>query len=46
MWAGQWGLHSLPKAVRNKFYSEIENDSYDIARLVQYLRQTKLVTIL
>jgi hypothetical protein len=38
-------VHSLPKAARNKFYSEIEKDSYSIKRLVKYLRQEHIETI-
>ena len=38
-------MHSLPRAVRNKFYSEIEKDSYEIERLVKYLRQDHIETI-
>lgn len=38
-------IHSLPKSVRNKFYSEIEDDSYNVTRLVKYLKQKQIKTI-
>jgi hypothetical protein len=38
-------VHNLPKSVKNKFYTEIETDSYDMERLVKYLRQEKIETI-
>ncbi len=38
-------VHGLPKSARNKFYTEIENDSYDMKRLVKYLKQDKIKTI-
>ncbi|MFC2024515.1 hypothetical protein ACFLTJ_02945 [Chloroflexota bacterium] len=38
-------VHGLTKSARNKFYSEIENDSYDVKRCVKYLRQDNMVTI-
>lgn len=38
-------IHNLPKSARNRFYTEIENDSYDMKRLVKYLRQEKIETI-
>lgn len=38
-------VHTLPKSARNKFYTEIENDSYDMKRLAKYLRQEKIGTI-
>ncbi len=37
--------YNLPKPARNKFYSEIEKDSYHIERLVKYLRQEHIETI-
>ena len=39
------GLHKYSKAARNKFYSEIENDSYNVGILVKYLKQDKIETI-
>lgn len=39
------GVHGLPRSVRNGFYASIENDSYDMRRLVKYLRQEKIETI-
>jgi len=38
-------VHNLPRSVKNRFYTEIENDSYDMERLVKYLRQEKIETI-
>ena len=38
-------VHNLPKSVRNKFYTEIENDSYDMKRLANYLRREKIKII-
>lgn len=38
-------IHKLPKSARNKFYAEMENDSYDMKRLVQYLRGREIKTI-
>ena len=38
-------LHNLTKSSRNKFYSEIEKDSYHIERLVKYLKQEHIDTI-
>jgi len=39
------GVHRLPKATRDGFYSQIENDSDDMERLVKYLKQTNIETI-
>ncbi len=38
-------LHALPKVAKNKFYSEIEDDSYSIGRLIKYLKQDSIETI-
>ena len=38
-------LHKLPKSTRNQFYDEIEKDSYEMERLVKYLRQKRIETI-
>lgn len=38
-------VHSLPKSVRNNFYAEIKNVSYNIGRLVKYLKQDRIKTI-
>ena len=38
-------IHSLPKSLRNKFYAEIEKDSYHVERLVKYLKQEHIETI-
>lgn len=38
-------VRNLPKSVRNSFYSEIENDSYGISRLVKYMKQERIRTI-
>jgi len=38
-------VHNLPKSVRNSFYTEVKKDSYNIGRLVKYLRQEHIETI-
>lgn len=38
-------VHKLPKSERNSFYSRIENDSYNTARLIKYLKQATIKTI-
>lgn len=38
-------VHTLSEPIRNKFYADIENDSYDMKRLVKYLRQKQIETI-
>lgn len=38
-------VHGLTKSARNKFYAEIENDSYNMKRCIKYLRQDNIVTI-
>jgi len=38
-------VHSLPKAARNRFYAKIEKESYDMNRLVKYLKQERIETI-
>jgi hypothetical protein len=39
------GLYNYSKTARNKFYSEIENDSYETKRLVNYLKRPNVATI-
>jgi len=38
-------VHNLPKSVRNSFYSEVEDASYNASRLVKYLKQARIKTI-
>ena len=35
-------VHSLPKSAKNRFYAQIERDSYETKRLVKYLRQKQI----
>jgi len=39
------GMRGSPKLARNNFYAEIEKESYDTKRLVNYLRQKRVQTI-
>lgn len=38
-------VQTLPRPIRNRFYADIENDSYDMKRLVKYLKQERIETI-
>jgi len=38
-------MRGLPKLARNRFYTEIEKESYHTRRLVKYLRQRRIQTI-
>ena len=38
-------VQTLPRPRRNRFYADIENDSYDMKRLVKYLKQERIETI-